>query len=228
MPLPTTSTASGKGDDVPSANEKPSAATELTKNNDMETNNIQETFEKGVKKLYDKLEAELPEIQKYYDADDVTTFIAQCGRDYPLKKNNGIVFYGRSNNGWNPEKPLTMDDVVNYSGSPFFNLMHKISEHFYPEKWNTHVVWSNICKVVPASTGNPTEALWDAQYFHMVDILNKEMEILSPKVVIFVTGNVSEHWDAPLFEKNDLKEHQVEEVMWAENGRTTLYKKNDS
>lgn len=52
----------------------------------METNIVQETLEKGVKKLYDKLEAELPEIQKCYDADDVTTFIAQCGRDYTLKK----------------------------------------------------------------------------------------------------------------------------------------------
>ena len=29
-----------------------------------------------------------------------------------------------------------------------------------------------------------------------------------------------------IFLTRNVKEHQVEEVMWAENGRTTLYKKN--
>ena len=191
----------------------------------METNIVQETLEKGVIELYNKMESD-PEVQKF-DSIGLTSFIAQCGRDYPMEKNMGIMFYGRFNNGWNPMNPLTMDDLPSETGRPFFNLIRHISEHYYPESWNTYVVWSNMCKVGPEKENNPTEALWNAQYFHMVDILNKEMEILSPKVVIFVTGNVSEHWDAPLFEKNDLKEHQVEEVMWAENGRTTLYKKND-
>ena len=190
----------------------------------METNIVQETLEKGVKELYNKMESD-PKVQKF-DSIGLTSFIAQCGRDYPLEENTGIVFYGRFNNGWDPQNPLTMDDVPSETFRPFFNLMQNVSEHFYPERWNTHVIWSNMCKVGPEKEKNPPKALWNAQYFHMVDILNKEMEILSPKVVVLVTGNLSEQWDAPLFEGNDLRNHMVEEKMWAANGKASLYKKD--
>jgi len=199
----------------------------------METNNVQETLEKGVKELYKKLEENLPEYEGIYnrnlsekDQDALITTTSLCGRDFPMKKNTGIAFYGRFNNGWDPNHPLTMDDLPSETRRPFFNLMRHISEHYYPESWNTHVVWSNMCKVGPASGGNPTEALWDAHYNHMVAIFNKEMEILSPKVVVLITGNLSEQWDAPLFEGNDLRNHMVEEKMWAANGKASLYKKD--
>lgn len=78
----------------------------------MNTNFIQEKFEQGVHDLYDRLEAALPQIQKSYEADAVTTFIAQCGREYPIGENTGIVFYGRANNGWDPNL-FTMDDFSN-------------------------------------------------------------------------------------------------------------------
>ena len=154
----------------------------------MQTNIVQTLFEAKVHDLYVELYNELPRIQNNFVADDLTTFVAQCGRDYPMDKNSGIIFYGRSPNGWDPEHPLTMDDLTEQLYRPIFNLMRVVSEHFYPESWNTHIVWSNVCKVAPITKGNPTNTLWDDQYSFMVDIINKEMEVLSPKVVIFVTG----------------------------------------
>ena len=190
--------------------------------------NIQEKLYKEITPLYAKLEKELPRMQEVYTEDELTTFMAQCGDCYPSGKNEGIIFYGRSNNGWDSDNPLTMNDVVCELRRPFFNLMRKVSEHFYPKDWNKYVTWSNICKVVPASEGNPTESLWDVQYDFMTEILRKEMDVLSPKVVIMVTGNASgDHWDAPLFEENDLSKHKLVDVNWADNGRVTLYKKDE-
>lgn len=192
----------------------------------MNTNFIQEKFEQGVHDLYDRLEAALPQIQKSYEADAVTTFIAQCGREYPIGENTGIVFYGRANNGWDPNL-FTMDDFSNQLHRFFFKLMKYVTEHFYPENWNTHIVWNNISKVVPMSEGNPTNNLWFAQYDFMVDIIHKELDVLAPKVVIFVTGNKKDKgWNTPIFEDGNLNECFVEEKEWAEGCAASLYKKN--
>ncbi len=203
--------------------------------------NIQEKLYKEITPLYAKLEKELPQMQ--YECmgenDDLTTFKAQCGEKYPVETNTGIVFYGRSNNGWNPDSPLTMKDLPNFMIGrepwPFFDLIRIISEYFYPEDWNNSVIWSNVCKVVPCSANNPPTSLWHKQYQYMVEILRMELEILSPKVVVFITGNTAgEHWDAPLFHENDLQNYKVCDNIWlkAEDNKknyrdctATLYKK---
>lgn len=188
----------------------------------MKTNKVQTLFEERIHDLYVKLDNELPRIQNNYEVDDLTTFVAQCGRDYPMDNNSGIIFYGRSPNGWNPKSPLTTDGLIEQLHRPFFNLMRVVSEHFYPESWNFHIVWSNVCKVAPAKNGNPTDPLWYDQYNFMVDIIEKEMEILSPKVVIFVTGmTAGPRWDDPLFAIDKYKGFQLSEsIEWGADSRT--------
>ena len=200
---------------------------------------IQEKLNLETSVLYAELEKCIPELTRRYNEnlpehkqDSLSVFRAMCGDDFPLEPNKGIVFYGRANNGWNSENDLTTEWLYSQLHRPFFNLMRNISEHFYPENWNTHIVWSNICKVVPMSEGNPNDELWFAQYDYMVDILNKELEVLSPKIVVLVTGNYHyDSWDKPLFEiESDLKKHKLIDERWADNGRlkgqASLYKKN--
>ena len=191
--------------------------------------NIQENLYKATESIYRRLEKELPQMEQSYEKDNLTTFRAQCGKCFPQENNSGFVFYGRSNNGWNPNCPLTMDGVVDHMHRPFFNLMSRVSEHFYPENWNNYVTWSNICKVVPVSKGNPSDNLWYMQYDYMVEILQKELEILSPKAVILVTGNTAgARWDAPLFEGNNLIDYKMDECEWIEGCNATLYKKDNT
>lgn len=200
---------------------------------------IQEKLYNKTASLYKELEDRLPEIERRYNEklpvenqDDLSVFRTMCGNDFPIESNTGIVLYGRANNGWDSENTLTTEFILNQLHRPFFNLMRYISEHFYPEEWHRHIVWSNICKVVPRCEGNPNDELWYAQYDYMVNILKKELEILSPKVVVLVTGNYHyANWDKPLFDvESDLKKHKVIEEMWADSGRfkgmASLYKKN--
>lgn len=193
----------------------------------MKRNIVQKKFEAEILDLYTRLKKALPRIQEKYEADALETFVAQCVRDFPLGKNTGILFYGRSNNGWNSKNPLTMDELPEQLRRPFFNLIRHISEYFYPEEWNSHIAWSNVCKVVPMTSGNPNNTLWYAQYSFMVDLIKKEIDVLSPKVVVLITGNTNgPKWDAPLFENNNLKENKREEKEWSKDCTATLYKKD--
>ena len=92
----------------------------------MKRNIVQKKFEAEILDLYTRLKKALPRIQEKYEADALETFVAQCGRDFPLGKNTGILFYGRSNNGWNSKNPLTMDELPEQLRRPFFNLIRQI------------------------------------------------------------------------------------------------------
>lgn len=151
------------------------------------------------------------------DMDSLTTFTALAGSRYPEQSNRGIVFYGRANNGWDDTETHDVEKILfDQTFRPFFNLIYYFGWEFYGNDWNKHVAWSNICKLVPWESGNPSDALWDAQYNHMVTIIKKEMELLSPALVVLVTGNTaSARWDSPFFDAYPhLLDKMIDEKVW--------------
>ena len=156
-------------------------------------------LDKELRPLYIKMYNEIRDIDDYW------IFCTTWGKYFPSIKNEGIIFYGRSINGWKDYEKYSgdadaifsflfnRDDQVEWipenTVKPFVNLMKNISEHYYQNEWNQHISWSNVCKVSPnKGIGTPTKSLWEKQYEHIVNIMDAELKILSPKIVIFITG----------------------------------------
>ncbi len=134
-------------------------------------------------------------------------FCMQWGKDFPTEQNTGILFVGRAVNGWdtaeNAEEIFEegsglfaaenqmrwVEDGNELSVSAFWRVVKNVASHFYPDEWWAHVAWSNVCKIAPYAGGNPNDALYYAQLEDCCKILQEEIRILSPKVVVFLTGD---------------------------------------
>ena len=79
------------------------------------------------------------------------------------------------------------EDGYDSGRSQFWRVIKKVSSHYYPENWSSYVAWTNVCKVAPDGD-NPSDPLYYAQLESCKKILKAEIEILSPKVVVFLTG----------------------------------------
>lgn len=157
------------------------------------------------------------EISKYpaFQNKDLRVFTTQVGENYPDEPGKGILIYGRATNGWDDSYHEKIEDILWYQTKrPFINLIYHFGKEFYGDDYCCSVAWGNICKIAPDG-GNPSNALWDAQYSSMRRIIRKEIELLSPEIIVLVTGNTaSERWDAPFFEEfPELKE--VNSTVWA-------------
>ena len=169
-----------------------------------------------------------------HNGENVSTFEAQFGELFPQENNCGLLFVGRATNGWDRECPngcedyeheYFMSNLERDSGKrKIFGLFKKISQHFYGENWYNHIAWSNITKVVPCDSGNPTNELWNLQYDNICAILENELRIISPAVAIFVIGSsIRCGYENPLLEiYPDLKEYLLEKSVWGfyNNGMT--------
>lgn len=191
-------------------------------------------LEKELRPLFLKMYSEIKNVDDYW------LFCATWGKYFPSVAKQGILFYGRATNGWKDYCCCAnADDIFSFlfnradqvewmsynTSRPFVNLIKHVAERYYPKQWNEHIAWSNVCKVAPNTTlGTPSLELWDEQYWHMVSMMEVELRILSPKVVIFITGTTAgEHWDSPLFEIDKYKNLEsmlTEQIVWgiASNG----------
>lgn len=141
-------------------------------------------------------------------------FCVQWGKNFPVEQNKGIIFVGRATNGWitdsedinvlfgdNPDMIFNRNDqmewVENLEGnkkgyntrkSSFWRIIKNVSCHFYPDKWYSHIAWSDVCKVAPWEGDNPNDALYYAQLQDCEQILQTEIKVLSPEVVVLLTG----------------------------------------
>lgn len=153
----------------------------------------------------------------------VCTFHPQIGSLY---KNGGIAFYGRATNGWDDDYNNGINSIYTHSHSPFFQMIKRIASSIYYEAPIDHIVWSNICKVAPEA-GNPSDDLWDKQYFFIKDILQIEQEVLHPAISILFTGIAENNrWDAPIFElfpKLQLLSYQHDDSIGIECGVKFFY-----
>lgn len=162
--------------------------------------------DKEIQVLYHKMVENVKD--SGFDIDNLVTFTGRVGRDYPAESYKGILFYGRATNGWDDDdiKNKDIEQVIIKSikrGSQFFKLLHPFAEYFYGDSWLTNVAWSNICKIAPDG-GNPSDSLWYAQRDSLSPIIQREVELLSPGIVVLVTGNTTvnyaDPWHSPFFE----------------------------
>lgn len=56
------------------------------------------------------------------------------------------------------------------------------------DRWVDYIAWTNLYKIAPKLTGNPTTAMKKKQLEACKKILKSEIEILKPTHILFVTG----------------------------------------
>jgi len=147
--------------------------------------------------------------------ENICAFCIQWGENFPEIKDKGLLFIGKSVNGWitndqnvdklfdknNPERIFERNDqmewVNNLSGntkgyntrkSAFWRLIINVTKSYYPEKWYSHIAWTNLYKIAPWNGGNPNSKLQTQQRKYSFEILQKEIKILSPEYVIMLTS----------------------------------------
>jgi hypothetical protein len=168
---------------------------------------ISNLLEKELRPLYRQLLDEAP--------DDYCAFCAQWGSSYPCEPNAGIIFVGRATNGWITDShDINVlfgngDDAIfnrgdqmvwvknnegncdgyNSRKSPFWRVIKGISSHYYNDDWYNKIAWSDLCKLAPIDEGNPSDKIYYQTLEANRKILATEIRILSPKVVVMLTGD---------------------------------------
>jgi len=147
---------------------------------------------------------------------ETAKFCIQWGKEFPAEENEGILFYGRANNSWvtssdsleelfaeggeecifaRENQMAWMEEDETESGyrpsrSALIRTMRNVASEYYVD-WSSHVAWSNLYKIAPWEGGNPNDELCDAEYEDCVEIMRKEIDFLSPRIVVMLTGY---HW----------------------------------
>lgn len=148
------------------------------------------------------------------------------GEKYPKMPNEGIVFYGRANNGWTTGVDDSFDtiyddgaegltDYIKGNSSPFFRTAGKAFSNYYGEEWYEHVAYSNLYKVAPHS-GNPTNTVCGTQWEYITEIFKKEIKTLSPKFVVMFAGKC---WadDFVWYVNGEKMPEPLETIEWDKN-----------
>lgn len=201
-----------------------------------------------INEIKEKIFSDYEKLLKVEDSslNNICTFSLQWGENYPFDEKSGLLFVGKAVNGWitnetdveklfdmsNPKRIFARDDqmewVNNLSGntkgyntrkSAFWRLIKKITETYYPEKWYSNIAWTNLYKIAPWKGGNPNGKLQKFQRKSCFNILKKEIEILTPKYVIFLTSG----WEKPFINQlNGGNEMNIIDKKNWEKYQTTL------
>ena len=195
-------------------------------------------------------EALMPLYKELLDVAQPTdcAFCVQWGKNFPVTQNEGILFVGKAVNGWKEiddidtlfgdgkgrifdisDQMQWVEDMegsekYNTKRSAFWRLIKKISQTFYPNNWSSHIAWSNLCKIAPIKGGNPNESSYQAQLAFCQKILEKEIEILSPKYVVMLTSGWKKDF---LWFLNGGKTKSIRKETWGNGHETKVYKIKD-
>ena len=208
-------------------------------------NNLTEYLKEALKPLY----KELLNIVQPTDSD--SAFCVQWGKNYPAEKNEGILFIGKAVNGWNKANDIDTlfgdgnertfneadqmqwvedlegnQDGYNTRRSAFWRLIKNISQTLYPNNWSSHIAWSNLCKISPLEGGNPNDSLYYKQLASCQKILEKEIEILSPKYVVMLTSGWEK--DFLYFLNGNKTTKSVHKEIWGNGYETNVYRIKDT
>lgn len=172
---------------------------------------IEQKLRTALYPLYSEL---IEDVAPYSEEYELVAFAAQWGEIFPNKENDGILFVGRATNGWTyltPDvdvlfgetneaifnQPNQMQWVHDAAGNPngynsrksaFWRVIRGVSRAFYPDPELSHVAWSNVSKIAPDGA-NPSDELYYSQLGACQKILKAEISALSPRFVVFLTGN---------------------------------------
>ncbi len=178
-------------------------------------------MEHNLDKLKERLLPLYVNLRKDCNADEnLCPFLMQWGDKFPIRENDGIIFYGRATNGWSHgtwdddiffsnddnsnERGWNRDDQMqwvenqwsssedgyNTNRSQFWNIIKGVSTHFYGQEWFNFVAWSNICKVAPYTQGNPSYELFEKTSNNNIEVLKSELGFWSPKYIVFLTDGM--------------------------------------
>lgn len=144
----------------------------------------------------------------------LTIFCARCGKDFPQEKGRGILFVGRVVNGGSANANLDVNALFdenikggiewveknmsqskrqkqyNANNSAFWRTIKGITQKAYSIQngWTSKIAWSNLYKVSPHKSGNPTSKQERLQFKYCEEILKTEIETLQPQFVVFLTS----------------------------------------
>lgn len=166
----------------------------------------------SLKPLY----AQMIDDVKDYAYKGLMPFCIQWGEFFPIEKNSGIMFYGRATNGWitfetdveklfdksSEDCIFALDDQMqwvedcaggkeeyyNSNRSAFWRIIRGVASNFYPDGDELlNICWSNVCKIAPDAS-NPSDGLFYTQLPAARSIMQREIEIFSPKHIVLLTG----------------------------------------
>ncbi len=169
---------------------------------------------------------------------DLHTFAVQWGENF--SQNEGILFVGKSTNGWvsksrsadeqfddnNNDRIFARHDqmkwiddlsgtneIYNTNRSAFLRVIQKTSQsHYNKSNWYSYVAWTNLYKV-SLTAGNPPTSLKKLQEKTSISILKKEIDILSPKVVVFLTSG----WETNFIKELGISYNNKNTIQWGKN-----------
>lgn len=178
-------------------------------------------------------------------------FCMQWGKNFPNEPNKGILFVGRATNGWKDHdynsdsffgtgygQLFNLNDQMqwvedsegpgndyNTNSSPFWRVVRAVTQEYHPTNWSSYVAWTNVCKVAPWVGGNPSESLYQAEIKDCEDIFKKEVEALSPKVIVFLTSYV---WAKDILTSlnNSIAPKEIKSVDWGDKFNCKTYNLN--
>lgn len=178
---------------------------------------------------------------------NVAVTCVQWGINFP--KENGLMFVGKSINGWNtnetdanalfcetnPNRMFARNNqmewikklegnnpVYNTKKSAFWRVIKQIGiKSTGKEDWYSYAAWTNLYKIAPSNGGNPDTKLRKEQLESCQKILKTEIEILKPKYIIFCTSG----WEKDfLWYLNGGSTSSLQEVRWSNKYESKLYK----
>lgn len=179
---------------------------------------------------------------------DLYPFFTQVGKNY-FSSQKRILFVGKSVNGWitndrnvsnlfdinNQDRIVNRSDqmewvnklsgsnkVYNTNQSAFWRVIKKVSENITQDKcWFNNVAWTNLYKVSPKKL-NPNTKLKNMQLSTAKKILLKDINILDPSVVVFLTSG----WDDPFLKNTKFQNPKTDFIGWGKY--KTFYQKIES
>ena len=166
---------------------------------------MKEKLKEALRPIYDKM-LKYTSINGWRETIDGEERAYPCmapvvGNNYPKEPRTGFMFYGRANNGWEEGVNDTFDTIYNAqldglyeyikdNKSAFFRVAGRVFSECYGDDWLNHVVYSNLYKV-SRHEKNPTDPECRVQLEYVKEIFEKEVETMSPKFVVLLTG---ENW----------------------------------
>lgn len=173
-------------------------------------------MQRDLEELKNKLRPIYADLGDICNRDNLCPLVMQWGDEFPTTPNDGIIFYGRATNGWDSSWDLDilfsdknrdhlewMEQNENYNPnkynpnrSPFLRIIKGISTEIYKDKlgdkkWYQFVAWSNICKVAPRESGNPSDKVFYATLDNNIKAFRAEVDFLSPKYIVLLTDGIA-------------------------------------
>lgn len=167
---------------------------------------------------------------------EIATFFLQWGELYGKSDKPKVLFVGKAVNGWisnvrsvdelfnerNEKDCIFNRDnqliwVENYRKSQFWGLIRDFSKELFKEvdklfkeaDWYKYVAWTNLYKIAPKK-GNPNSELKTVQLGTCTELLKREIEILKPNYVIFLTSG----WERVFLKSLGISELEWKDVLW--------------